>query len=116
VVGVGALVVSFSFAMGALFAFNSCNVEGQVAGCEERAAKDKKRDRTVAWVTLPVGVVAVAIGTPLLINGARRHHRLQKRLGGKAEIMGTAHLTGLTLVTFPAREGTSGGLMLSGAF
>jgi len=116
VVGVAALVVSFSFAMGALFAFNNCNVESQVVGCEERAAKTEKRDRTVAWVAMPVGVVAVAVGTPLLVKGARGHHRLRKLLGRKAEILGTAHLTGLLLTMFSSRESTASGLMLSGSF
>jgi len=108
VVGVAALITSFSFAMGAAFAFNNCNIEGQFAGCEEEAAKHKKRDRTVAWVALPVGIVAIAVGTPLLVRGARGHKRQKSR--------GTARLDGLWISASPSRGGPSGGLILSGSF
>ena len=83
--------------------------------CAESDEREEKRARTNAWVLLSVGLVAVAVGIPLIIKGAKGHKR-QKLLKRKAEILGTVRLDGLTFAAYPSRNGSAGGLMLSGSF
>jgi len=119
--GVAALVSSVAFAFSA--GFNGYGYGGGCGDevdesqndCEENLEEESKRYRTAAWVLLPVGVVAIAVGIPVIIHGAKGHKQ-QKHLLWNNAVSGAPHLTALALTTFPSRGGAAGGLTLSGSF
>lgn len=116
--GAAALISSFLFAgiahSGGGGFYDGCD-DSLDEECAESDEREEKSARTNAWVLLSVGLVAVAVGIPLIIKGAKGHKR-QKLLKRKAEILGAVRLDGLTFAVYPSRNGPAGGLLLSGSF
>ena len=115
--GVAALITSSVLAINAAFPgdIGECGDDSgdpETGACEEDLAAEAKRNRTAAWVLMPVGVVAVIVGAPMIAAAAYGHRR-QKRFKRLQEAQ--PHLAGLS-VTLQMDGAAAGGLTLSGSF